>query len=504
MVLENNYFDRFIFFFFFSFLQYYEKKKIQERKTKFISLRNELREAIGSESSSPNYLGSIHSTASLNMAGGGGSNGTEQRVSYMNTQNLYESSLSEELSMFDFAGGSSSSKPGLLSIDGTGSQQQEQQQQSQLNAHIRRKVSGVSLHHDSAEAAAVAAAVEIELDELNQHESMSTLVELIHSLVSNRVTPIYERGQTPVELPPWMSFMQRKLIDPSTSENLKLFVARVILNAQQVFKPYARFWYAPLIGFMLNSGVISRLAEIDYFTLDLCVLLLSWHKQTPPQLTERKLISRLFEQLMRRCYHDNRAILKNNLELLKTMSECWRDMIDVPVGVIYSLLTSGEQKKISVGIQLYGIVLSNGIEAYEYPADVSSVDLHKALMKCMKENAKSIHAPSAEVAGMILSRLHKQQAKRENSKVAASASTAATATAVDDDDDTLKQTLDYMFELIRSFDDSSFITSIHRIQLNYSPIAERFMNKLVHFLPSLYGNLFNFVSFLFYFFYFVF
>lgn len=52
---------------------------------------------------------------------------------------------------------------------------------------------------------------------------------------------------------------------------------------------------------------------------------------------------------MRRCYHENRAILKNNLELLKTMTECWKDSIQVPAGIIYSFMISGDQKKIATG-----------------------------------------------------------------------------------------------------------------------------------------------------------
>lgn len=93
--------------------------------------------------------------------------------------------------------------------------------------------------------------VEIELDDLNQHDSMTSFVELIQSLVVNKITPIYEIGHIPTDMPPWMSFLHKKISDVYTHENVKLFIIRAIINTQQVFKSYAKFWHAPLIGFLV-------------------------------------------------------------------------------------------------------------------------------------------------------------------------------------------------------------------------------------------------------------
>jgi len=191
--------------------------------------------------------------------------------------------------------------------------------------------------------------IEIEMDDLNQHECMCAFVELIQSLVVNKITPIYEKGHMPSDMPPWMSFLHRKVNDIYTNENVKLFIIRALINVQHVFKSYAKFWYAPLIGFLVNCS-FSRQQTIDYFTLDLMVLLISWHTVSVPHANEKKLINRLFENLMKRCYHDNRAILKNNLELLKTMTECWRSLIEVPVEIINSFLKSDDPKKLVTGI----------------------------------------------------------------------------------------------------------------------------------------------------------
>lgn len=224
-------------------------------------------------------------------------------------------------------------------------------------------------------------------------------------------------GQLPVDMPPWMSYLHRKVSDATTHENVNLFIIRGIINSKHVFRSYAKFWYAPLMGFLVNSS-LAKCDLMDYFTLDLMVLLLSWHTVSLPQASEKKLINRLFETLIRRCFHENRPILKNNLELLKTMAELWREFIEVPVGLIYNFLScvdqqNGPQSRIITGIQLFGLVLANRIETYDYPVNLSSVEFYKCLIKCMKQSSKFVHAPAAEVVGLLLK--HRQLVQRDTS-----------------------------------------------------------------------------------------
>jgi DNA-dependent protein kinase catalytic subunit len=149
---------------------------------------------------------------------------------------------------------------------------------------------------------------EIESDDLNHHESMSSLVQLIKSLHANKITPIYENDQLPTQMPPWMEFLQKKVKDMDVHLNVKLLIVRAIINTEQFFKAYAKFWYSSLIGFLVNA--FSKEDTMDYFTLDLMVVLLSWNTTALPQASDQPLIKSLFESLMKRCYHDNRLILK--------------------------------------------------------------------------------------------------------------------------------------------------------------------------------------------------
>jgi hypothetical protein len=40
--------------------------------------------------------------------------------------------------------------------------------------------------------------------------------------VVNKITPIYEKGNLPTDMPLWMSFLHKKIQDSSTNENIKL------------------------------------------------------------------------------------------------------------------------------------------------------------------------------------------------------------------------------------------------------------------------------------------
>ena len=44
--------------------------------------------------------------------------------------------------------------------------------------------------------------------------------------------------------------------------------------------------------------------------------------------------SRLLEYLMHNCHHDNRSVFRNNLEIIKTLMELWRDRLQVPTKYI--------------------------------------------------------------------------------------------------------------------------------------------------------------------------
>jgi DNA-dependent protein kinase catalytic subunit len=167
----------------------------------------------------------------------------------------------------------------------------------------------------------------------------------------------------------------------------------------------------------------------------------------------------------------NRAVLKNNLELLKTMTECWKNVIEVPVELINNgFLKSSDPKKQSTGIQLIGLILANQINSYKMmPGDQNGMEFFKLIISFIKDKSKMLHASSSEVVGMLFKSLESQIIKIEKEQFA--------------------ELFEFVRQIILGFEeDSQFITCLHKIQLNYSKITEPFLSRLVFKMPGLYGE----------------
>lgn len=56
------------------------------------------------------------------------------------------------------------------------------------------------------------------------------------SRTENSSLPL-KQGAAPSELPPWMKFLHGKLANPSTPLNIRLFVSKLVINAEEVTPP---------------------------------------------------------------------------------------------------------------------------------------------------------------------------------------------------------------------------------------------------------------------------
>jgi hypothetical protein len=78
-------------------------------------------------------------------------------------------------------------------------------------------------------------------DDFDQNPCMSALLRVLEHLHQK------QGGAKPAEMPPWMGALHSSFTSPATPINVKLFLAKVIVRARRVFKPYAEKWFAPLI-----------------------------------------------------------------------------------------------------------------------------------------------------------------------------------------------------------------------------------------------------------------
>ncbi|KAI8501204.1 hypothetical protein Bbelb_212990, partial [Branchiostoma belcheri] len=402
------------------------------RKKQFVSIRQELRGQDSPEAGSSRYMQSY-------LAG---------------------SSLSEDISQFDFTSGTQVKHSQTFS-----STQERNSQASQGSSRLQARQqqdSSVNIHGDF---------LEMEMDELNQHECMSSMSAVLQHMARNNITPQVKKGAAPKDMPPWMSCLNKKLGGSSTHKNVKLFLAKLIVNNEEVFRPYARFWLSPLMEMIVRGEASGE--GINYFIVDLLVTMLSWGPVAIPEDSAmgRALTSRLLHFLMANAFHKTRAVMRNNLELIKTAVECWKTRVEVPTKVIHDQLCGSDasSKANSVGIQLLGVVLANQLPPFN-PSTSGNIDREQFFSAVAKNlqltRYKDVYAAAAEVIGMIMKYMADVEKVTEGSFHT--------------------QVERYLLPLQVNQQDV-FLTCVHKIHLHFPPFADRFVSKLLFMLPKLHG-----------------
>uniref|UniRef100_A0A3Q3H2P1 DNA-dependent protein kinase catalytic subunit n=1 Tax=Labrus bergylta TaxID=56723 RepID=A0A3Q3H2P1_9LABR len=379
-----------------------------ERKKKYVMIRREVNEENGD---APVYLSS---------------------QSYM-----ADSSLSEEMSQFDFSTGVQSFSFSSQNPDG-------HRQETNLSQH---------------------ASVDLEMDELNQHECMVSMAALIGHMQRNNITPKVEQGSTPSDLPPWMKFLHTKLSNPSTPLNIRLFISKLIINTEEVFRPYAKHWLGPLLQLVVSGNNGGE--GIHFMVVEVVVIVLSWTSIASPKGNPRDevLANRLLEFLMKHSFHSKRAVFRHNLEVIRTLVECWKDCLHVPYRfLIYDRFcgTDPNSKDNSVGLQLLGIILANNLPAYDASCGIQ----YDMYIQCLTNNVsfvryREVYAAAAEIIGLILKNMTEM-------------------------DDRTEDTL----ELLNLKDmDDKFIVCLNKVSKHFPPFMDRFVNHVFYLLPKLHGLL---------------
>lgn len=371
---------------------------------------------------------------------------------YLSSQSyMADSSLSEEMSQFDFSTGVQSFSYSSQNPEG------------QRRTVAKKETEETNISQD--------ALVDLEMDELNQHECMATMTALIGHMQRNDITPKAEQGHVPNDLPPWMKFLHGKLANPATPLNIRLFISKLIINTEEVFRPYAKHWLGPLLQLVVsekNGGV-----GIHFMVVDIVVTVLSWTSIASPKDNPRDevLANRLLEFLMKNCFHSKRAVFRHNLEIIRTLVECWKDCLHVPYSLIYNRFcgTDPNSKDNSVGLQLLGIILANNLPAYDASC---GIDYDKYIQSLTNNvtfvRYKDVYSAAAEIIGLILKNMtDRNDQHHELLTLAATKITSLKKKEMDD----------------------KFIICVNRVSKHFAPFMDRFINYVFYLLPKLHGIL---------------
>ena len=153
-------------------------------------------------------------------------------------------------------------------------------------------------------------AVNLEMDALNQHEIMATLVGLVQHMRENNITPSVATGDggSPA-VPAWVAAITAELTSTATHWNVKLFLAKLIINVEDSPVPYfhlfAAVLYAPLMDLLLGMDCAEGM---NYFAVDVVHLLLQWSTKCsiPPENQSRA--QKVFVFLLQHTMHSNSRV----------------------------------------------------------------------------------------------------------------------------------------------------------------------------------------------------
>ncbi|XP_048062032.1 LOW QUALITY PROTEIN: DNA-dependent protein kinase catalytic subunit-like [Megalobrama amblycephala] len=364
---------------------------------------------------------------------------------YLSSQSyMADSSLSEEISQFDFSTGVQSFSYNSQSPSDEGSS---------------------SRNREGKEVVSQDETVELEMDELNQHECMASMTALLRHMQRNNITPNAEEGVTPSDLPPWMKFLQGKLDNPSTSLNIRLFIAKLIINTEEIFRPYAKHWLGPLVQLVVSSSNGGE--GIHFMVVDIVVTVLSWASVTTPKGSTRDevLANRLLRFLVKNCFHTKRAVFRNNLEIIRTVMECWKDCLTIPYDLIYERFAGTDRKDNSVGIQLLGIVMANNLPPYDAECGIECDRYFQSLANNLLMRCKEVYAAAAEIIGLILKYMTEQENQNEGPL--------------------LNITFTKLLDLWKKAVYDKFIVCLSKVSKHFPPLVDRFRNHVFDLLPKL-------------------
>ncbi|XP_066255512.1 DNA-dependent protein kinase catalytic subunit-like [Euwallacea similis] len=305
---------------------------------------------------------------------------------YIESQRLFNSSLREDVTKFDFT-------------------------TSILRSHDRNQghVNGEENEEGVGNTKFLQGVIFLESTEVNNHELMGTVCGVIEHMFSKGICQLPYDPEEIVEFPSWMRGIVQLLLNPHTHPNIKIFWVKVIDNMIHIFRYFAKYFVEPLLQF-LNDKVAG--SSLNYFVSDVIVILATWSKDVQPNEKEANLASNFLEQVIIILTNDRQDSFKYNLDLVKLLVENWKDFVQVPYDTLFSKLNCDiNSRQIEVGIHLISIFLANSV----LPCNNSNIDsFWGGLVHILSSTVSTIYKPCAETIGLMLKYFKRNEMKQES------------------------------------------------------------------------------------------
>jgi hypothetical protein len=310
--------------------------------------------------------------------------------------------------------------------------------------------------------------IDYETDEINRNPSMRGFVAAVQKLSE------LPEHKTRSDMPEWMKTIHMGM-STASHINVALFLGRVCLNMNDVFAPFASFWWRSIVRIISKGEEYG--SGIHQLMHDLCLVLLTWDTElikpdTSPDSKDMRLMSGMFRYLANNSGGQNRVF---NQKMLRLLVERFSSAFYPPTDILYSIIsTSGNDQKAdnrrSSGLMLTSILIVNGIDPFcERQCKFSRIEFGKRLVKMTDGQAKSARVAS-EVVGQYLNLLKTKNAELESELLA--------------EVNSLLNKMEVTANPLQNVMDS-FVRIINLVNLFYPPIVQIHAKELLYIFPKL-------------------
>ncbi|KAF9155537.1 hypothetical protein BG015_009513 [Linnemannia schmuckeri] len=393
------------------------------------------------------------------------------KFQYMSSQYLRDSSLSQSVGMVDDGNVLSDQEPNDGEKNGDEHSEVESPSMPGASKDAEGKTDNPSPENEHM----------LELDAINTNPCMKMILQVISELHGSITPPPKEMAREEGSMPSWMRDMYKKMVDQKTPLNIRLFLAKIVINMPEAFEMYAHSWLRPFMRLAMEGKTFGE--AMNYFVQDLCVLIVVWGASVKLENSydDRVLLLSFLSYLMKNCYHEQRRYLLNNIELIKGVFENWSNIAIVPTNVIYNNFSNRDEKKNITGIQLLGIVLTHDNPPFYKGPEIDLGTLreetyYEALVRNMGSSPKAVYTSAAEVCGLVLAYMKKHNCMNEEfaDMVTRKLSEIIVPTSLPG-----PKPKDGKVQ---------FLNCLHKVQLNYPEMTDVFGPRLLYEFQRVFGE----------------
>lgn len=360
---------------------------------------------------------------------------SKQAKKYVETQNVLDSSLSQDITKIDLS---------LSSL------------------RTPEEAAAVAMSHQQN-------VYQIEINSINKHEVMASLCAVIENMFEKNITPSVVPMETAVrsKAPKWVEHICEVIENDHEHKNIRMFLSILIDNCRNLFR-----YYAPTVTKSILKMLVSQCygKTIDAFVIYMVVNLLDWNSVYTIHTTEEVgLASDLIKILMENAWNDRKDVFKKNLELIKRLVEIWKDVLTLPKQLLFDSLkrTDKASSRDNIcGIQINGIVLANGLHPW---TEITRLLYLNTLSISLENNDTAVYQPASQVLGMALHQILIKE-KIDSQEIIE-----------------FVQKLEGRLEAIRKVDEKKFTDMLYGIHKNYEQIVDRFLSCITNYIPCVSG-----------------